>query len=112
MGCCGSDNEIYYWECGQLQGGPGSCNGNPCGWDAANGWYSCGGTGFTGSDPSGKYKRECGLPNPDPAGCTAPVGPCCGYCGSITTPTGCACDANCVLFGDCCSDACSVCGAC
>lgn len=77
---------------------------------ATNGWYSCGGTGFSGSDPSGINKRECGLPNPDPGACTAAPGQCCGKCGGKSGS--CYCDTDCVLLGDCCPDACSTCGAC
>ena len=112
VGCCGSNNEIYYWECGKLQGGPGSCNGNPCGWDPVMKYYSCGGTGFTGSDPSGKYPRSCGGTNPDPTGCPGKTCMCQGNCGKSSTPYGCACDSACVAWGDCCADACPACGYC
>lgn len=111
VGCCGPNNQIYYWECGVLQGGPGSCGTNSCGWDPANNWYSCGGTGFTGSDPTGTYPRECGANVTLPPG-KCPGTPCCqGYCGTVS-PLSCYCDSLCVLSGDCCPDACATCGAC
>ena len=37
-------------------------------------------------------------------------GSCAGHCGG--SAGSCYCDAACVTYGDCCSDACSVCGAC
>ena len=40
-----------------------------------------------------------------------PGGECAGNCGG-SGPSGCYCDASCVDFGDCCSDACSSCGYC
>jgi len=38
-------------------------------------------------------------------------GSCEGLCGE-SAPDGCYCDANCVNFGDCCFDACALCGHC
>ncbi len=68
-GCCGPDNAVYWWEWGALQGEPENCGDNPCGWDAENGFYSCGVEGFIGEDPSGVFPIDCGLPNPVPADC-------------------------------------------
>lgn len=36
---------------------------------------------------------------------------CEGFCG-FQSPAGCYCDTSCEWFGDCCPDACTVCGAC
>jgi hypothetical protein len=36
---------------------------------------------------------------------------CAGLC-DFQSPAGCYCDASCVWFGDCCPDACAVCGYC
>ena len=69
VGCCAPDNGVYWFEGGALQGAADNCGDNPCGWDTANGYYSCGGDGFTGADPSGTYPLECGLPNPAPGQC-------------------------------------------
>jgi hypothetical protein len=107
-GCCGPNNNNYYWACGQLN--VITCPGGTCGWNATGGWYDC---GFTGVDPSGVNPRECGLPNPQPTQC--PGVACCSasICGSpLPSPAGCYCDSLCVISGDCCLNACSVCGAC
>ena len=36
---------------------------------------------------------------------------CVGNCG-LPAPGGCYCDMDCSMYGDCCADACSACGAC
>jgi hypothetical protein len=97
VGCCGADNALYYWECTKLN--KIACT-NGCGWNAAAGYYDC---GFTGADPSGVNKRECGGTNPQPTQCPG-VACCLPSCNS-PAPAGCYCDALCSLAGDCCPDA-------
>ncbi len=71
VGCCGPDNSVYWWENGALQGEPENCGDQVCGWDATNNWYACNEASTAGGDPSGEFPLACGLPNPDPGGCTA-----------------------------------------
>ncbi len=46
----------------------------------------------------------------DASGFQVAPGSCAGHCGGSVA--GCFCDANCSTYGDCCADACSVCGSC
>ena len=55
-------------------------------------------------EPSGEAGGEEGGGVTDPASCQ-------GFCENIA-PSGCYCDTGCVLYGDCCPDACALCGAC
>lgn len=98
IGCCGSDNANYYWECAKLN--KIQCAGG-CGWNATAGYYDC---GFTGTDPSGTYPRECGGANPAPAN-QCPGLACCLPSCPTQAPAGCYCDIFCTLNGDCCPDA-------
>ena len=72
---------------------------------------------------SRKPDGTCAVPVHDQTGCSAALstkvdtsffqlqaGSCSGHCGGSVA--GCFCDANCVNMGDCCPDACSVCGQC
>lgn len=97
VGCCGSDNALYYWECAKLNKLP--CP-TGCGWNAAAGYYDC---GFTGADPSGTNPKACGGTNPQPTQC--PGVACCLPSCPTQAPAGCYCDALCSLAGDCCPDA-------
>jgi hypothetical protein len=47
----------------------------------------------------------------DPASCAADCGCAAGPCGGFA-PAGCSCETLCTIDGDCCPDACDVCGAC
>ena len=112
VGCCATELDAVFWfEGGAVAGEIGGCGGNPCGWDPENNWYSCGGEGFTGADPSGTYPLECGLPNPVPEDCVeVEVGSCVGMCGGQSADGSCYCDEMCAGYGDCCADYCDACG--
>ena len=56
------------------------------------------------TSPGTLARGACGAGGGDPASCL-------GVCGG-QAPAGCYCDADCVKYGDCCTDACKLCGQC
>ena len=71
-----------------------------CGY--CSGGATCGDGTCNGTETCTTCSKDCGA---------CPTGKCTGYCGN-KSPSGCYCDSACVGSGDCCSDACSICGYC
>lgn len=105
-GCCKDDTSLVYCDGGNLAGGDDFCQGQPCGWDADNGWYDC---GFEGADPSGAKPRSCqdvrNQPECEPSceGKACGDDGCGGTCGDCPENEQCDLDGLCVAL---CTDEC------
>jgi hypothetical protein len=100
---------------GEEGGNPESCDGF-CESQSPSGCY-CDSQCMTYGDCCPDACALCGICEPsgetggeEEGGGTDPES-CLGFCENIA-PSGCYCDTSCVLYGDCCPDACALCGAC
>lgn len=87
-----------------------------CGWECPNASRNSDGTcaasahGQTGCSSRLTNTVEPHKSKTDLTSFSVQGGSCAGACGGAAA--GCYCDASCVTYGDCCPDACSVCGVC
>jgi len=99
-GCC-DGNVLKYCENNQIK--TINCGNQPqCGWDSQNKFYNCGTNG--GSDPSGKYPKDCGGGcEPNCAGKECGGDGCGGSCGTCAGDETCQ-SGQCVGGGTGCGD--------
>ena len=91
-GCC-DGNTLTYCDNGELKGG--NCGGQGCGWDSANGYYDCGGSG---ADPSGTFPISCDPDEPcvpDCEGNACGDDGCGGSCGACAAGELCSAEGSC-----------------
>lgn len=97
QGCC-DGSILSYCQNGALT--TNSCGSEGCGWDSANGYYNCGGSG---ADPSGQFPLQCASAcQPDCNGKQCGSDGCGGQCG--TCGAGDTCDGAGQCVGGCTPD--------